>query len=111
MAFVSADVFNFTEVEYYFYIKCWEKSVGFKGKLPIRPQVGEDFEFPFLRGTTTMNFFHVERIQNQFTDSKQIITVWLTCGNYNSYEKFHKDKLEFERWERNRREWRTMDSK
>ncbi len=100
LAFNDPTVFSFNEVVYDFYIKGWRNSISFKGKIPVLPRVGDDFEFPFLRafnnGTGT---FFVSRIQHRFTDTSQVICIWLEAGVYNSYVKFKKDKDEFERHE------------
>ncbi|MBN8701926.1 MAG: hypothetical protein J0M08_02610 [Bacteroidetes bacterium] len=105
IAFDNPDLFNFKELIYAFYVKGWRNSINFKGKIPIMPRVGDDFEFPFLRAFNNgMGNFFVSRIQHEFTDKAQIIHVWLEAGIYNSYEKFKKDKDDFEnheRWLRN----------
>jgi hypothetical protein len=100
-AWKHSEVFNYQKVEYDFYVQGWYNKISFKGYIPVRPTVGESFDMPFLRAMNKgMGHFHVERVQHEFTDEKQIVHVWLKSGNYNSYEQFKKDKDEFERRER-----------
>lgn len=99
-AFNDPTLFSFHEVIYDFYIKGWRNSISFKGKIPVLPRVGDDFEFPFLRALNNgMGTFFVSRIQHRFTDTCQVICIWLEAGVYNSYKKFKEDKDEYERHE------------
>lgn len=103
-AFDDPDLFNFQNVIYDFYVKGWKNSIGFMARIPVLPRVGDDFDLPFLRAFNNgMGRFFVSRIQHQFTDTTQIISVWLEAGIYNSYSKFKEDKDKFEddeRWMR-----------
>jgi hypothetical protein len=101
IAFHDSTLFDFRDVEYDFYVKGYTNSISFKGKIPVLPRVGDDFEFPFLRALHSgrPNFF-VRRIRHEFTDTKQIIHIWLESGIYNSYAKFKEDKDSFEQHER-----------
>jgi len=100
-AFDNPELFNFQNVIYDFYVKGWKNSIGFKGKIPVLPRIGDDFDMPFLRAFNNgRGSFFVSRIQHQLTDTAQIITIWLEAGIYNSYAKFKEDKDEFENRER-----------
>ena len=102
-AWDSPKQFTFSEVEYIFYAKYFEKSLSFTGHIPIRPVVGEGFRLPFFKPSFNgMDFFYVSEISHEFTDTKQRILVWLELGFYNFYENFKKEKDEYE--ERERRE-------
>jgi hypothetical protein len=107
-AWVSPKQFTFSEVEYIFYAKYFEKSVSFMGHIPIRPVVGEGFHLPFFKSSFHgMDFFYVSKISHEFTDTKQRICVWLECGFYNFYEKFKKEQDEYEEKER-REKWAKL---
>jgi hypothetical protein len=104
-AWVNPKLFTFSEVEYIFYVKNFEKSVSISGHIPIKPVVGEGFEFPFFNPSLYgRQFFHVSKISHELTDTKQRIYVWLESGSYNFYEKFKKEKDEYEENER-REKW------
>ena len=100
-AFDDPDLFNFQSIIYDFYVKGWRNSIGFKGRIPVLPRVGDDFDLPFLRAFDNgRGHFYVSRIQHQFTDTTQIISIWLEAGIYNSYAKFKEDKDKYEEHER-----------
>lgn len=96
-AFEDPDLFNFKNIIYDFYVEGLRNTITFKGRLPILPRVGDDFDFPFLRAFNNgISWFYVNRVQHQFTDTTQIICIWLKCGIYNSYKQFKEDQDKYE---------------
>jgi len=104
MADENPKPFTFTDVVYEFYFKDGEKSISISGNIPVRPMVGEGFSLPFFKATFGGSFgtndFYVNSIDHALVDCKQYIQVELVAGRFNSYEKFKKDKDEFEKHER-----------
>ena len=70
-----------------------------RGKLPVEPKVGENFEMPFLRARFSgLNTFWVEDICHTIEDTTQIIQVSLRIGRFNLYEYYEEHKLQKLDW-------------
>lgn len=73
-----------------------DRYASFQCQLPVTPRIGERVTFPFLRGKTGTDFYHVSDIEYVYADDTLIINISLRTGSFNHYFTFSKDRLELE---------------
>ncbi|PNQ72798.1 hypothetical protein C1T31_09820 [Hanstruepera neustonica] len=85
--------FDFSEVEIRMHVDYNKKYESFRCKeLKYLPKIGESIQLPFLKAKIGIHFFYVQDVQHQFELNKQIITLFLKGGFYNSYWYYRKHK-------------------
>jgi len=85
--------FDFNEVEIFVHIQYFKNFATVKCKnLTHIPKIGENITLPFLRAKVGTDYFFVEDIRHQFEENKQIITLFLIGGIFNSYWYYRKHK-------------------
>ena len=88
-------VLDFTEIEYHFFVKYFNKAQVFKVKnLKHLPRVGENLDLPFLRGKFKTDFYYVDSIRHEFYEKKQIIYLHVSAGFFNPYWNIRKAEAE-----------------
>lgn len=84
---------SFTETEYQFSIKSWEKTMYFRVKsLPVIPRVGEHIRIPYFSAYLKFEHFHVSKITHEFENGKIIIKIHCKEGDYNLFWHYRLDE-------------------
>ena len=94
---ITSDTFAlpFTDIEYWFSVTSFRKSLSFRVEsLPVVPRVGEQMRIPYFHSYLQTNIFHVSKIDHEFENGKQVITIHLKQGFYNLFWHFRLDEAE-----------------
>lgn len=94
---ITSDTFTlaFTDIEYWFSVTSFRKSLSFRVKLlPVCPRIGEQMRIPYFHSYLQTNIFHVSKIDHEFENRRQVITIHLKQGFYNLFWHIRLDEAE-----------------
>lgn len=74
-----------------------DRTAYFQCQLPVTPRIGERVTFPFLRGKTGTDYYHVSDVEYVYEQEALCINVTLETGGFNRYFVLSKDRLKLER--------------
>lgn len=92
-------VFSFPKLRYSFLLRGLGKDKLLHiavDQLPAIPRIGEEIRLPFFSAYLGTSYFHVEKIEHEFTDGEQEVIIWIREGFYNTYWHYRKDKAKEE---------------
>lgn len=87
--------FKYEKVEYWVYAKGIYKSIAFQlENMLVVPRKEETMIVPYFKEYLGTDFFHIHNISYYMEDNRQIVSISLKRGAYNSYWDLRKDQAE-----------------